>query len=490
MKARIVMTMRSTRLMSAAMAICGAAAGTALADNENYHWKANTNGNWSANGSWNEGKAPKDSDNVAIGQKAVTATLDANARLRKLTLSSPGPVTLVNGNDTGANRAKLIVPAEKNMIVLTAGQVNYGWLYLDDGWWTGPLNNTEQGLITLRGDGDINSDGTFAQHGQFHIEGAANKDARFRHRGSFTNWGTMTLNSPGADAKAEVSVGTTSDGFGSESYNTFTNVGTFSSEKGGLNNPNGSKRTIFGSVENKGTMNITTPTTFDAAPIGLMTRGGSFENTGTLNISVASLVMRGDSFTNFRGATKGTVAGKGTINVKGLAERKFKNIGGNIAPKQVVGAQLRTSGLVATQSTDVAVLEISGDYEQLQAGELSIEVDASTPLISHGQLRVTGDSALGIAGDAFLDADSLVNVSLVNGGDFLTVGQEFPILVADSLSGACPMLANSGTYGVLWSVNCDTPNTVMLRVEAVPEPATIGFALLGGLTGLVRRRRN
>lgn len=169
-----------------------------------------------------------------------------------------------------------------------------------------------------------------------------------------------------------------------------------------------------------------------------------FTNTGTVDIQSGTLSVA--NFTQSAGVTRVSsntmltssqtimLAG-GQLSGGGTVAGNFANTAGNVKPGDGVGA-----------------LTINGTYQQLNAGVLEIELGGTAAITQYDRLVISGSASL--LGE--------VRVSLANGFT-PSVGQQFTILTANSLSNAFNSVTGPGQYSLSY-----VGNTVVLTVTATP----------------------
>jgi hypothetical protein len=482
----------------AVIAILGwsALASPARAQDKFFEWKNATSGNWSAANRWNapQGETvPNGNSHLANfnlqNVAAYTASLDLDATVKDFYLGSASGTVLIG--------------AGKTLTTTTSGRIqrNGGTMELR-GTYRGPLQNAATIKVGPGGGTPIVAvieSSAFMQTGtltitadsQGQIQGSTYLAIR---GGSFESSGTITVNvgNVGAELNLErpqVGPGNLGD------YYTLTNspIGTI--------NFQGQATSIWGSqftgnLTNKGTINITNGIQFfspsqPAGPGQPARIGGVYSNVGMINVKTGDAIgwyLTGDRFDNTTDneGRKGVIDGTGTIHVDGLANRKLVNVGAKIKVKGAAQQSLLQLGPGPSLTPDL--LNIVGDYDQIDGATLEPVINASSASIRFGQLNVDGI--------AYLTPDASIELSLLDDA-YLQPGQQFPVLVAQTLSGACPEISIPGLdghwpsvyyNGHYYSVNCDTPNTVTLQVDSIPEPATLWTLVLFAVAGSTRHK--
>ncbi|GAB4365163.1 MAG: hypothetical protein Kow0042_04240 [Calditrichia bacterium] len=252
-------------------------------------WNNAAGGNWSDGANWDSGTAPQPGDDVFITLDGTyTVTLDVNMDVNSLTLgAATGTQTLSANNRTITTIAGFTINANGVLYLGSVNTIN------------GPLNNagtinvqfspnTISGALTTQAGSmiDINNFGT-AGHSALTVSNG------------FTNNGTIRLNSTVAN-------------------NNYTQVltvssGTLVNAGGGtiINDGPYGTRTINGSIDNQGTINVTGNRDVTFAPGA----SGTFLNSsGMLNIDASrTLFVSGGTFEYAGGSiTAGTLDFTGT----------------------------------------------------------------------------------------------------------------------------------------------------------------------------------
>jgi hypothetical protein len=210
-----------------------------------------------------------------------------------------------------------------------------------------------------------------------------------------------------------------------------------------LETPAGSGvRLITSDIDNQGLIRINAFTVFDKTD-------AVYANSGTILVNDTA-IFYGKSFTNAAG---GRIGGSGTLDVTNVP---FMNAG-TVSPGNSPG-----------------LLSVTGPYNQTAAGVLEIEVGGDTKGTEYDCLAITGAAALAGEVDAILLP-----------GFHPAPGDTFEVLTATggiTNNGLALAPGDTGTW--LLHVGQDS-----LKLEYVPEPATLCLVALGGLAAFFRRRR-
>jgi hypothetical protein len=437
---------------------------TALADN--YYWQNGVSGNWFDRPKWDGIQAnplPNNGNHTFyIGKDALNpyvVTVDNDVNIDSFELS--------------AAKGKLLVPAGRTF--RAAGNIKLGEVELA-GTWSSSISTDTQGILSIKSNAPVITS-SFFNKGNLNLTATQNSAAVLRVGFDSTNVGTMTFDSP-------ASPGTTTLVFDTdplEGFKRLTNgeTGIINFNKGAVVDDASGARVLRGNLWNDGTINFNTKTMFNGQPGIPQFIGAKYANYGTMNFkNDSTLALRGKEFINEKVEnSKALIDGKGTIDATQLDTRKVENKGGKVNVKVTPGGNLRAAGpgILLPQ-----IFTIEGDYDHVQQATLGVELDASSLTVMHGLLDVNGV--------ANVTPDAQIEVSLVNSGAFLQPGMIFPVLTADTLLGSCPTTPIPDSYGVSFSVLCDEPNVIRVRVDSVPEPASAGLVLLC-ITGILRRQR-
>ncbi|MBN1911512.1 MAG: PEP-CTERM sorting domain-containing protein [Pirellulales bacterium] len=218
-----------------------------------------------------------------------------------------------------------------------------------------------------------------------------------------------------------------------------------------INQGSGGQRLILAELDNCGTVNWNTTGS-------LYEPGAVHVNQGVFNIAEsATAEVIGATFTNAPG---GTIAGNGTLDVDHVSNIVFRNAG-TISPGFSPG-----------------ILTIDGDYTQLSAGSLAIELGGLVAGDDYDRLVIDGGAQL----------DGRLDLALL--GTFVPDPTDtFVILTADDISGTFSNAAtivhfNGGSFDVRYS-----GTAVTLSNYQVPEPDTLALLLGLGLLFVLRRKR-
>ncbi|MCP4043393.1 MAG: hypothetical protein GY731_15800, partial [Gammaproteobacteria bacterium] len=209
---------------------------------------------------------------------------------------------------------------------------------------------------------------------------------------------------------------------------------------------------------------------------------GNFTTSGNVEIAADSQINRTGTFLQTAGQTNvdGTLTSTGLVYIQG----------GLLSGSGQINGDVDNAGMVGPGNS-AGLLSIDGDYEQLVAGTLYIELG--------GLLSGTEYDVLDVSGTA--DLGGTLDVSLIGGFNPL-VGASFDILSADSILDTFNVLNLTSGSGYIWDVayladtlgpgTTDVVRLTVLTAPAVPVPTAVwlfGSALIG-LMGVARRRRN
>ena len=259
--------------------------------------------------------------------------------------------------------------------------------------------------------------------------------ARLTSAGSFSNAGTITMESAGAGYSCYLDV----------ISGTLTNASTGTIN---VNQGSGGSRYIRSSLTNDGTVNINANTNISKS-------GGVYTNNGQFNIAAGKTVtVSGTSFTN---AANGTIAGCGKLAVDSVA---FTN-DGSVSPGFSAG-----------------ILTIDGTYTQSADGTLDIEIGGT----------IAGDDYDRLVIDGAANLDGRLAISLLDG--FVPEPSDtFTVLTSDGISG---FFANAETTvyfsGGAFDVDYSNTSVVLSNYQPVPEPG-VAAMILGALAVLLSTPR-
>jgi T5SS/PEP-CTERM-associated repeat protein/autotransporter-associated beta strand protein len=202
-------------------------------------------------------------------------------------------------------------------------------------------------------------------------------------------------------------------------------------------------------VNTPGALNITggAQVTNGDGFIGRLAGGG----TATIDGIGSTWTNSGDLHVGFAGSGTLTVARGGTVAVGGLM--RVTSLGtvngdGNIA------ANVSNAGVIAPGAS-AGSLHINGNYTQMAAGRLQIELGGGTPGVHYDQLQVSGNAGL----------NGTLEVSLIN--DFApTAGSSFNILDWAARNGTFAMLQLPPLGGALMWNTSQLYTTGVLAVVA------------------------
>jgi hypothetical protein len=202
---------------------------------------------------------------------------------------------------------------------------------------------------------------------------------------------------------------------------------------------------------------------------------------GTFSVDAgATINFATGSFTN----QGGTVQGAGTISAG--AGRRVRSVeAGKVTPKQVIAPGGR--GGAEGGPFSAATLTIDGDYEQIEASSLDIDICTMSggPGSGYSSLAVTGTAFLG--GALTLNLVSGFSVSPGDEFDVLTATDIIPPLSESFITLATPTVSGI-TFELLPVRTGGIGEVLTVRVVSVPTPGGLAMAGVLGLA-LTRRRR-
>ncbi len=185
---------------------------------------------------------------------------------------------------------------------------------------------------------------------------------------------------------------------------------------------------------------------------GLLTK--SVPGIGTL-IS-ASIENRGDiiadlgtiTLSNYLRQTAGRTIVNGGAIVLSMPSRLFRLEGGLLGGTNTFAGRVEnTGGSVQPAETQVGPLTIDNDYLQSGTGGLSIQIEGTTPGVTHDQLMVTGLADI---------TGGTLTLNLIN-NYVPPVGTEFTILTAGSVQGVFTNVLGNGVFEVAFN-----PTTIVV----------------------------
>jgi hypothetical protein len=329
--------------------------------------------------------------------------------------------------------------------------------------------------------------------------------------GTFTNNGSVTVNSAGNGATLRFVDGTTLAGTGTV---TLSNNGS-----NYLMASNGSEAlTIAPGATIQGAGNISPGFSGGSNMLRITNQGlvhanisgaalviraeafnnTPFTNTGTLRASNgATLFFSGSSTLTNNGGTLDVLTGStisagggitllqtsGTIDLNG-GDMNFP-LGVDLNGGQLIGngtftGSVRNNGGTLGPGHSPGKIVITGNYTQGASGVLNMEIGGKTPGTQYDQLQVSGTATLG----------GTLNVSLINGFR-PAVGDVFQLIAPSSFSGAFATVNTTGFTGqVNYSAGSttitvltvpDIPLNIATRVRVNPDPNQLigGFIITG-----------
>jgi hypothetical protein len=195
---------------------------------------------------------------------------------------------------------------------------------------------------------------------------------------------------------------------------------------------------------------------------GNLTIGANAISTGVYRLGGGTLNMTGGDINKGAGLAEFVMDGGALLNA-GNVNFSLNNIAGTILPGDLAG-----------------VTNVNGDYTQGTAATYFAEIGGLAAGTEYDVLAVSGVATLG----GTLDVELIDGFSPAIGDQFVVLrGAGGVVGEFDSVDFSTAMLA-SGSWAVTY-----TPNEVILGV--VPEPGTIGLALVAAAAGIAvaRRRR-
>lgn len=229
-----------------------------------------------------------------------------------------------------------------------------------------------------------------------------------------------------------------------------------------------------GSVANAGLFDVQS----DTAVLSGAGGPNTFVNSGTFRKSVATGVTSfGPVFTNSNvvDLTTGTVdfdggftqsAGATTLNGGDMGGSLVTLNGGTLAGNGTVGADV-INGATIQPGNSPGAITIGGDYTQLSAGTLDIELLGTTPATQYDQLNVTGTATL----------DGALDVALI-GGYIPSGGETYDVLTFASKSAdfAVKNLPTFPLGGTIVASYVPAASPTKLQLAAVVTQADVGVS--------------
>ncbi|MBS1704497.1 MAG: PEP-CTERM sorting domain-containing protein [Armatimonadetes bacterium] len=252
-------------------------------------------------------------------------------------------------------------------------------------------------------------------------------------------------------------------------------LGSLRENGGDITLENGANASIEDSVNNTGTFNLNAASVTwgggvtNSGQVGMRNgstgdSGDNVNNTGTFLVGASTLTINGD-YNQTAGRT--TLEDNGTITA-----HNFNIIGGEFSGTGNLDSSVNNTGTMSPGQSPGKV-KITGDYLQGATGKMILEI-AGTMDSDFDQIKVLGQGHL----------NGSLTVRFL-GGFKAKEGQSWQMLTFDG-----------GLFGQFSSVTFENANVPLalsygpnsLRINAVPEPASIA-AIGVGLAVLVRRRR-
>ena len=224
---------------------------------------------------------------------------------------------------------------------------------------------------------------------------------------------------------------------------------------------NASVQVLQGSHQFQAVVNLNSNTIVDVASGSVLEfnnrlnlNGNNLSQTGMGTLAINSVVNADGGSVN---AAAGVLTGNGTI------EGDLVNSGGSVSPGNSPG-----------------ILQVRGDYSQGPDANLLIEIAGTLAEVEHDVLRVSGTASL--------DGTLIVDVLL---GFDPQAGDRFSVLDVGQVEGTFDDIQLPAlSAGLRWHAS-ELYASGALGVVSVPEPATLGLLLMGGLAtgyGYGRRR--
>jgi hypothetical protein len=238
----------------------------------------------------------------------------------------------------------------------------------------------------------------------------------------------------------------------------------------------------------------------------LLVSGGTFRATAADNTYLTASSGTGTVTINSGGVfqvdgilrvTGNTPSGVGTVNLqsgslivsgallKGTGSSTFNWSGGNLSAGSTDLVTLSNAGtgtlLVGGASTvGTFVLEAGASTAYTQGSTASMTLDFASD-VSFDTIGIGAGTALTV------NLDGTVNLNLL-AGYIPTVGETFDVITATSIVDNTFVLGGNGASYFTYEI-VDLGATEVLRLTAVPEPATSLLVAAAGMFGLVLRRR-
>jgi hypothetical protein len=347
-------------------------------------WNAAVSGSWTDPTKWSGGAVPGPGDTVTIDKTGAnyTVTLNANASVAGLALSSANATLLIQGNDTAGDVALTVASGFTNAGTITLQSSGGAWAS-DLTVTSGTLTSPPSGTINL----NIGSGGPRVLSAQLSIRGTVNVN------------GPATVGRPGAN---DVNLGhfNLTGATLTESSTTFTNG-------------------VYGTLASTG------PSAFSAA---------SFTNVGMLNVQDGTLNLTG-TFTNFNAGTS-TLTG-GTYSLAGKLQFTNAAVTTNAAYVVLDGP----SAQIVNQSGDDALANLAANAAAgIFTDRNGRDFTTAGSFSNAGYLTVGAGSTFTVPADATYGQTGTLDVSA--GGTMNVVGA-FTNVSGGTLSGGTYQVAGT-----------------------------------------------
>jgi fibronectin-binding autotransporter adhesin len=310
----------------------------------------------------------------------------------------------------------------------------------------GAFTNSAGGSVTLQNGGVLNVGGTFTNGTSY-----APNSLQLAGQGNVANlYAVQNSGLVQVDTGSILSVG--GGGFSNNTGGTLT--------LGGTTNVSGAFTNSGGSVILSPTASLTANSYSQSA--GLTDVSGTLKTNSYSQTGGTTTIETGGTVT----ARTFTATG-GTVTVNGILDPTAVEIGSGAALQgtgTIIGNVAMGGTIVAGAPGTPGTLSIIGNYEQIGYGTFDEQIGAP----SAGFLNISGDAAL--------DFNSLLIITLLNGYDPL--GQTFGIMDYSSLVGQFSNGSSFWQDGFLWDISYGQHEIDVTAVSA-PEPSSLLLLFLG-----------